>query len=48
MKIGREEIPLKVTSEPYILSRSFSCSKMAAVQTFEVDARLAPVNMGPR
>jgi hypothetical protein len=40
-------MPLKVTSTPYFLSRTFNHYKMAGVQTSEVDAKLAPVNVGP-
>jgi hypothetical protein len=39
-------MPLKVISKPYLQSHSFNHSKMANVQTSDVDAKLAPVNGG--
>jgi hypothetical protein len=47
IKFSREVMPLKVTSTPYFLSRTFNHFKMADVQTSEVDAKLAPVNVRP-
>jgi hypothetical protein len=38
-------MPLKVTSTPYFLIRTFNNSKMVDVKTSEVDAKLAPVNV---
>jgi hypothetical protein len=46
MKFSTEVMPSKVTSTPYFLIPSFNHSKMADVQTSEVDAKLAPVNVG--
>jgi hypothetical protein len=46
MKIGREVMPLKVTSRHTFKFRTFNHSKMADVQTSEVDAKLASVNVG--
>jgi hypothetical protein len=43
MKFSREVMPLKVT----LTFRTFNHSKMADVQTSEVDEKLAPVNVGP-
>jgi hypothetical protein len=40
-------MPLKVTSRLQFQSRSFNHSKMADVETFEVDAKFAPVSVGP-
>jgi hypothetical protein len=48
MKFSTEVMPLKVISTPYVLIRTFNHYKMADVQTSEVDAKLAPVNVGPR
>lgn len=39
-------MPLKVTSTPHFLICSFNNSKIADVQTFDVDAKSAPVNVG--
>jgi hypothetical protein len=39
MKFRREVMPLKVTSTPYFL--------IPYLQTSEVDAKLAPVSVGP-
>jgi hypothetical protein len=47
MKFSREIMPLKVTLMLYFLIRTFNHSKMADVQTSEVDEKLAPVNVGP-
>jgi hypothetical protein len=47
MKFNREVMPLKVISTPYFLIPYLNHSKMADVQTSEVDAKLAPVNVGP-
>jgi hypothetical protein len=47
MKLSREVMPLKVTSTPYFLIPYLKHSKMADVQTSEVDAKLAPFNAGP-
>jgi hypothetical protein len=47
MKFSREVMPFKVTSMPYFLIPYLQLSKMVDVQTFEVDAKLAPVNVGP-
>jgi hypothetical protein len=44
MKFSREVMPLKVTSMLYFLIEH---SKMVDIQTSEVDAKLAPVIMGP-
>jgi hypothetical protein len=44
MKFSREVMPLKVTSTS---TMTFKHSKMADVQISEVDAKLAPVNVGP-
>jgi hypothetical protein len=46
MKFSREVMPLKATSTPYFLI-PYLHSIMADVQTSEVDAKLAPVNVGP-
>jgi hypothetical protein len=46
MKFSREVMPLKVTSKPYFLI-PYLHSKMEDVQTSEVDAKLAQVNVGP-
>jgi hypothetical protein len=47
MKFSTKVLPLKMTSKPYFLIRIFNHYKMADVQTAEVDAKLAPVNVGP-
>jgi hypothetical protein len=46
MKVGKGVMPLKMTSTPYLESRIFDHSRMADVQTSEVDPELAPVNVG--
>jgi hypothetical protein len=47
MKFGREVMPLKMTSTPYFLIPYLvNHSEMADVQTSEVDAKLAQVNVG--
>jgi hypothetical protein len=47
MKFSREVMPLKVTSTPYFLIPYLQLFKNDGVQTPEVDAKLAPVNVGP-
>jgi hypothetical protein len=47
MKFSEEVMPLKVTSTSYLLIPYLQAFKMADVQTSEVDAKLAPVNVGP-
>jgi hypothetical protein len=47
MKFTRKVIPLKMDWTPHFQSRSFNNSNMADVQTAEVDAELAPVNVEP-
>jgi hypothetical protein len=47
MKLGSKVMPLKVTLTPYFQSHSFNHSKIKDVQTSDVDAKLAPVNVGP-
>jgi hypothetical protein len=47
MKFSREVMPLKVTSTPYFLIPYLQPFQNGGLQTSEVDAKLAPVNMGP-
>jgi hypothetical protein len=47
MKFSSEAMPLKVTSTSCVLSPgSFNHLKMEDVQISEMDAKLAPVNVG--
>jgi hypothetical protein len=46
MKFSREVMPLKVISTPTFQSRIFNHYKMADIKTSEMDAKLAPVNVG--
>jgi hypothetical protein len=47
MKLNRGAIPLNVISTPYFLIPYFVHSKMADVQTYEVNGKLAPFNVRP-
>jgi hypothetical protein len=47
MNFGREIMPLKVTSIPYLLILYLQAFQNGDVQTSEMDAKLAPVNVGP-
>jgi hypothetical protein len=47
MKFSREVMPLRMTSTPYFLIPYLQPFQMADVQTSEMDAKLAPVNVGP-
>jgi hypothetical protein len=46
MKFGREVMPLKMTSTPYLPIPYLQAFQNGDVQTSEVDAKLAPVNVG--
>jgi hypothetical protein len=46
-KFSGEVMPLKMTLTLYFLIRSFYHSKMADVQVYEVDAKLAHISVGP-
>jgi hypothetical protein len=48
MTFGREAMPSKMTSMSYSLIPHFQPFKMVDVRTSEMDAKLAPVNVGPR
>jgi hypothetical protein len=47
MKYSREVMPLKVTPMPYFLIPYLQPFQNGRRQTSEVDAKLAPVNVGP-
>jgi hypothetical protein len=47
MKFSREVMPLKVTSKPYFSIPYLQPFQNGGVQISEVDAKLAPVNVGP-
>jgi hypothetical protein len=46
MKFNTDVMPLKETPTSYFSFRTFNYSKMADVQTSEMDAKLEPVNVG--
>jgi hypothetical protein len=46
MKFSRKVMPLKVTSMPYFLIPYLQPFQNGGVQTSEMDAKLAPVNVG--
>jgi hypothetical protein len=47
MKFSREVMALKVTSTSYFLIPYLQLFQNGGLQTSEVDAKLAPVNVGP-
>jgi hypothetical protein len=47
MKFSTEVMPLKMTSTPYFLIQYLQPFYNGGLQTSEVDAKLAPVNVGP-